>query len=492
MMGAKGSESEIMLMERMGSENGSGSSRKKDEDHNQKMGRRERSCWKSSKSCSSSKPSLLSDPFYSPISEVNFFDLSLSFFFYELMNFWVLIFGLIFFFLLCFWNVCFWQRMERSKVDHQMGHSRRASTSSNHRLLQSDHHFMEVDEKQETPNRNPNHHQTTRHALKDVCHSLTTSKQLLKVLSRVWSIEEQKSTCISLFATLRSELDRACLQVSRLIQDRTTAATQGHAEIDLVLKRFEEQKAVWRMKEECRIQTALASLLSELKAERKLRKQAERLNKRLGRELCEANTSLAMSTKEVETQKRAMQVLERVCEELARGGATEDNYKAPKLEEEQKEKKEQDEKSVGTKKMPESRLFEFEELKNEQGSYLAREEDIGGEGSVIWQSYSPSHEKLKALEKHLRETLPGGYPPPPPAGRGKEEEEEDDDDDEEEGELHCIELNMEEGGNNGGMGFESGSSEAWRNDYEDEIERYNMIKDLRDHFVSSSKIIPPS
>ncbi|VFR03016.1 unnamed protein product [Cuscuta campestris] len=451
MMGAKGSESEIMLMERMGSENGSGSSRKKDEDHNQKMGRRERSCWKSSKSCSSSKPSLLSDPFYSPISE----------------------------------------RMERSKVDHQMGHSRRASTSSNHRLLQSDHHFMEVDEKQETPNRNPNHHQTTRHALKDVCHSLTTSKQLLKVLSRVWSIEEQKSTCISLFATLRSELDRACLQVSRLIQDRTTAATQGHAEIDLVLKRFEEQKAVWRMKEECRIQTALASLLSELKAERKLRKQAERLNKRLGRELCEANTSLAMSTKEVETQKRAMQVLERVCEELARGGAAEDNYKAPKLEEEQKEKKERDEKSVGTKKMPESRLFEFEELKNEQGSYLAREEDIGGEGSVIWQSYSPSHEKLKALEKHLRETLPGGYPPPLPVGRGKEEEE-DDDDEEEEGELHCIELNMEEGGNNGGMGFESGSSEAWRNDYEDEIERYNMIKDLRDHFVSSSKIIPPS
>ncbi|VFQ71433.1 unnamed protein product [Cuscuta campestris] len=456
MMGAKGSESEIMLMERMGSENGSGSSRKKDEDHNQKMGRRERSCWKSSKSCSSSKPSLLSDPFYSPISE----------------------------------------RMERSKVD-QMGHSRRASTSSNHRLLQSDHHFMEVDEKQETPNRNPNHHhnhhhQTTRHALKDVCHSLTTSKQLLKVLSRVWSIEEQKSTCISLFATLRSELDRACLQVSRLIQDRTAA--QSRAEIDLVLRRLEEEKAVWRMKEECRVQTALASLLSELKAERKLRKQAERLNKRLGRELCEANTSLAMSTKEVETQKRAMQVLERVCEELARGGGgTEDNYKAAKLmEEEEKEKKERDEERVGTKKMAESRSFEFEELKNELGSHLAREEDIGGggEGGVIWQSYSPSLEKLKALEKHFRETLPGGYPPPAlAAGREEEEEEEED----EEGELHCIELNMEEGGNNGGMGFESGSSEAWRNDYdEDEIERYNMIKDLRYHFVSSSKIIPPS
>ncbi|XP_019197772.1 PREDICTED: uncharacterized protein At5g41620-like isoform X2 [Ipomoea nil] len=440
------------------------------------MGRKERSL-KSSKH-GSSKASQLSDPIYSPVSE----------------------------------------RTERSKVE--MSH-RRIPSFGTQKVLQNDY-FLQVDD-------NNNMQQTggsssqTRHLLKDVSHSLTTSKQLLKVLSRVWSIEEQKTTCISLFSTLKSELDRACIQVTKLIQERR----HNHSEVDALLKWFEEQKAVWRMKEHCKVQSALTSLVGELKTEKRLRRQAERLNKKLGRELSDTKTSLNMAVKEVESQKRAMEVLERVCEELAKG-VGEDKAKLEELKKESAKAREEVEKEremlqfadilreervqmklSEAKYQYEEKTAVLERLKTEMEACLSSK---SCEGSL---SQSPNNEKIKALQKHFRETLPasGHFP-------DKNEREESDSADEEDSELHCIELNMDETSksyewrnssnppttsqerrqssdpiewefiSNGGL-FESGSSEPWRNEFEDEIERYHMIKDLRDHFVSAASKIPP-
>ncbi|KAL0460023.1 UNVERIFIED_CONTAM: hypothetical protein Slati_0629500 [Sesamum latifolium] len=33
------------------------------------------------------------------------------------------------------------------------------------------------------------------------------------------------------------------------------------------------------------------------------------------------------------------------------------------------------------------------------------------------------------------------------------------------------------------------ASQPWKKDVEDELERYNMIKDLRDHIVSGSRMV---
>ncbi|XP_019163961.1 PREDICTED: uncharacterized protein At5g41620-like isoform X2 [Ipomoea nil] len=431
------------------------------------------------------------------------------------------------------------EEMERSKVG---SHRRRASAGSE-KILQPAHSLqsvclMEVDEAQPQPHGNSK----TRQRLKDVRHGLTTSKELLKVLSRVWGLEEQQATCLSLFAALKTELDRACAQVTKLIQEQK--------DIDFVLKQFEEEKAVWKIKEQDRIQSSIAG---ELKTEKKLRKQTERLNKKLGRELADAKASVSKATKELESERRAREILEQVCDELARG-IGEDRAEVEELKRESAKVREEVEKEremlqladVLREERVQMKLseakYEFEEknaavdeLKTELEAYLKFKR--GEEGSE-----SPNYDRIKALEKHLRETLPGLIYQDK---EKRETKEEDGDDSADDSDLHSIELNMDDNSksyewsnvvyNNSNrtkpgrkstcakpprqsiclerqtsegivLEFSAGGKEnqgvhsngyshlydheTWKREHEDEIERYNMIKDLRDHIVSASKTTP--
>lgn len=147
--------------------------------------------------------------------------------------------------------------------------------------------------------------------MKDVRHGLSTTKQLLEVLSHVWSLEEKQSTCLSLFSALKTELDRACIQVSKLIKERKCS----RGEIDFLMEQFEKEKIAWKMREEYRIQSAITTISGELETEKKLRRQTERLNKKLGRELADTKASLLKATKELESEKRANEMLEQDCDD---------------------------------------------------------------------------------------------------------------------------------------------------------------------------------
>uniref|UniRef100_A0A803LXQ2 Uncharacterized protein n=1 Tax=Chenopodium quinoa TaxID=63459 RepID=A0A803LXQ2_CHEQI len=151
--------------------------------------------------------------------------------------------------------------------------------------------------------------------LKDVNNSLIASKELVKVLFRILSQEEQHSSRITLVSALRVELDRARLQVDKLIQDQRFYCNQ----MDALLKHFAEEKAAWKSRERERIREAVSSLARELEIERKLRRQAERLNKKLGMELADTKADFTTALKELDSEKRAREILEQTCDELARG-----------------------------------------------------------------------------------------------------------------------------------------------------------------------------
>ena len=151
--------------------------------------------------------------------------------------------------------------------------------------------------------------------LKDVNNSLIASKELVKALFRILSQDEQHSSEITLVSALRIELDRARLQVDQLIQEHRHSSTQ----INTLLKQFAEEKAAWKSKEKEKVTEAVASIARELEIERKLRRQAERLNKKLGVELSDSRAHLFQVTKELEGEKRAKEILEQTCDELARG-----------------------------------------------------------------------------------------------------------------------------------------------------------------------------
>ncbi|GMP88370.1 hypothetical protein CsSME_00040390 [Camellia sinensis var. sinensis] len=398
--------------------------------------------------------------------------------------------------------------------------------------------------------------------LKDVSNGLTASKELLKVLHRIWVQEEQNSSSMSLVSALRFELDRARMQVDQLIQEQRS----NRYEIDYLLKQFAEEKAAWKSKERDRIHNAISSIAEELKVEKKLRRQTERLNKKLGKELADTKASLLKATKDLDSEKRAREILEQVCDELARG-IGEDRAEVEEMKRESAKVREEVEKEremlqiadVLREERVQMKLseakYEFEEknaavekLKSELEGYLRTrigEENCDG---------SPNFNRIKELEEYLRKTLGTS------CQNGEKEHDEGEiangaeheEDDSADSDLHSIELNMDNNSKSynwsyarGGAtqndskrssvdekikgrrsiseriqrnsfcldrkssdgtewdfgnkieehsdGFDRGrllelGSQAWRKDYEDEIERYEMVRDLRDHILSGARI----
>ncbi|XP_006339147.1 uncharacterized protein At5g41620 [Solanum tuberosum] len=150
--------------------------------------------------------------------------------------------------------------------------------------------------------------------LKDVSNALTTSKELLKIINRIWAHADQPSSSTSLVSVLHTELERARLQVNQLIQDQRS----DQNEINYLLKCFAEEKAAWKNKGQQAVEAAIESVANELEVERKLRRRFESLNKKLGKELSDSKASFVKVVKELESEKRAREVMEQVCDELAR------------------------------------------------------------------------------------------------------------------------------------------------------------------------------
>ncbi|KAJ6749995.1 hypothetical protein OIU85_000605 [Salix viminalis] len=150
--------------------------------------------------------------------------------------------------------------------------------------------------------------------LKDVSNALTTSKELLKIINRVWGNEDRPSSSMSLISALHAELERARMQVNHLIQEQRS----DQNEINYLMKCFAEEKAAWKNKEQKVVEAAIESIAGELDVEKKLRRRFESLNKKLGKELAETKASLSKTVKELDCEKRARAVMEQVCDELAR------------------------------------------------------------------------------------------------------------------------------------------------------------------------------
>ncbi|KAH6762164.1 golgin family A protein [Perilla frutescens var. hirtella] len=168
-----------------------------------------------------------------------------------------------------------------------------------------------------------------KNRLKDVSSALTTSKELLKIINRIWAQADQPSSSMSLISALHAELERARLQVNQLIHEQRSEKN----EINYLMKCFAEEKASWKNTEQLAVEAAIGSIARELEVERKLRRRLESLNTKLGKELAEIKSSFMKAVKELETEKRAREITEQVCDELARN-IDEDRAEVEKLKRE--------------------------------------------------------------------------------------------------------------------------------------------------------------
>lgn len=291
-----------------------------------------------------------------------------------------------------------------------------------------------------------------RNRLKDVSNALTTSKELLKILNRVWASTDQPSSSMPLVSALHAELERARLQVNQLIQEQRS----DQNEISYLMKCFAEEKAAWKNKERQAVEAAIDTIAGELEVERKLRRRFESLNKKLGKELAETKTSFMKAVKELESEKRAREIVEHVCDELARNvgedKAVVEELKrdAVKVREEVEKEREMlhladmlREERVQMKLSEAKHQFEekntaVDKLRKQLEAFLGRkrgkEKRSGSHNLVTDEDISPCLSKSQFSTHQSHEKEDHG-----------EVEDLDEEEDSTESELHSIELNLNNG-----------------------------------------------
>ncbi|XP_023738552.1 uncharacterized protein At5g41620 [Lactuca sativa] len=133
-------------------------------------------------------------------------------------------------------------------------------------------------------------------------YNLKTSTELLKVLNRIWTLEEQHTTNVNLVRALKRELDLSRAKIKELARERQS----DRHEIQHLMNQISQDKQG-------------QSVRDELEDERKLRKRSETLHRKLARELYETKTTLANALRDLENERRSRVILEDLCDEFAWG-----------------------------------------------------------------------------------------------------------------------------------------------------------------------------
>ncbi|KAH6779937.1 hypothetical protein C2S52_011174 [Perilla frutescens var. hirtella] len=145
-------------------------------------------------------------------------------------------------------------------------------------------------------------------------YNLKTSTELLKVLNRIWSLEEKHALDMSLVKTLKRELEQSQAQNQELMQDKK----RDQNEIDHLMKQITEYK-VTRKKEQQRIKDAVKLVEDKLEDELKLRRHSEKRHHKLGKELLQMKSSFSNVLRELDRERKARILLEDLCDEFAKG-----------------------------------------------------------------------------------------------------------------------------------------------------------------------------
>ncbi|KAM3195001.1 hypothetical protein ACQJBY_071206 [Aegilops geniculata] len=150
--------------------------------------------------------------------------------------------------------------------------------------------------------------------LQDMYNSLTACKELVRVLGNIWGPGDLSPSTASLLSALRSELDLARAHARQLARERSHG---GSETVELMKKRLEAEARAWKSKQREKVAATVRVVCDELDGERRSRRRAERVSAKLGSALAEAE-------RELERERRSRERLEKVCDELVRGGEVEE------------------------------------------------------------------------------------------------------------------------------------------------------------------------
>ncbi|KAL1561957.1 hypothetical protein AAHA92_04591 [Salvia divinorum] len=145
-------------------------------------------------------------------------------------------------------------------------------------------------------------------------YSLKTSTELLKVLNKIWSLEEKHALDMSLVRALKRELEQSQARNQELMQEKQI----DQSEIDHLVKQMTEYK-VGRKREQQRIKDTVKLVEDKLEDELKLRSHSESRHHKLAKELSQMKSSFSNVLRELDRERKARILLEDLCDEFAKG-----------------------------------------------------------------------------------------------------------------------------------------------------------------------------
>ncbi|KAJ6794138.1 Uncharacterized protein M6B38_231020 [Iris pallida] len=270
-------------------------------------------------------------------------------------------------------------------------------------------------------------------------YNLKTSMELVKVLERIWSLEEQHTSTVLQVKELKAELKHARARIQELMYEKQT---YSH-EMDDLMKQIAEDTIIRKRKEQHKIKTAVQSIRDELEDERKLRRKSESLHRKLVKEISEVKAVLTKAVNDLDREKEINHLVENLCDVLAEGVR---NYELEVRKLQQKTVKENDHKADRwVLHISEAWLDERLQMKiaEARGDVAERNTIVDRlHGQVVTflqgrQSYtakeSTSHNNVTLRRQSLESVhLNGAASAPQDA----------DDDDSIASDMHCFELNL--------------------------------------------------
>lgn len=158
---------------------------------------------------------------------------------------------------------------------------------------------------------------------------------LANVLHRMRSVEESQSRSTTMLSKLTLEMEGVASRVQELEFSHQSALR----EINSLLQRFGEQMAISRRKEQEKARLAFLHLREEMEEERNASRVLKMQNKKLTKDLTHANIAAADACEELDRERKARELLEEVCNELAKE-IGEDKAEVEQLKQEQAESRE--------------------------------------------------------------------------------------------------------------------------------------------------------
>ncbi|GJN01708.1 hypothetical protein PR202_ga18991 [Eleusine coracana subsp. coracana] len=134
------------------------------------------------------------------------------------------------------------------------------------------------------------------------------------IASQLHLLNEQQDT--TYVASLQMELQQARDRVSELENERRAAKKK----LDHLFKKLAEEKAAWRNREHEKVRAILEDMKADLDHEKKNRRRLEMNNLKLVNDLKDTKMSAKklLQEQEYETERKARELTEEVCNELAR------------------------------------------------------------------------------------------------------------------------------------------------------------------------------